>query len=665
MSLVAASTGVRLQLANFKRRSEGGAVRPFVFLLGFGLCLCCSGCGGGPRGEMPAAMVVPESQMAEHRPAEVLVDGYVGAESCRECHERNYESWHASYHRTMTQLPSESAIRADFSGRPVTIEGRTYVFERRGEQYWVTMPDPDAPLNPNAPDATRIERPIALVTGSHCLQMYWYPTGHSRTLGLVPVHYFIEEQKWLPTSATLLRPKTEMSSDTGRWNGRCIQCHATHGRTRPRADGGMDSEVAEFGISCEACHGAGESHVASQRRRTAQGGAGAEAGLAGGAGGERTDAVVNPARLSAKAASQICGLCHSYTIPLSDERERREMEAGFDFRPGGDLEKSLGLVRRDSRTEQHVARFKLNLEEYLAQRFWPDGMSRVAGREYNALAESACHLRGEMSCLSCHSMHRTAEDPRTLDEWADKQLKPGMDGDAACVQCHEASRYAIDSHTHHAAESDGSRCYNCHLPYTTYGLLRAMRGHQIEIPSVATTKQTGRPNACNLCHLDQTLAWSAERLRDWYGQSAPELMDIERTRAAGVMWGLAGDAGQRALAAWHMGWAPARSASKSDWMTPMLTELMQDDYEAVRTIAWKSMRSLPEALQVEYDVVGPANGRAAIVRDLRRAWESAKGARAATGARPEVLLDEGGGLDRLGFEELFRRRDRRPVVLLE
>ena len=34
----------------------------------------------------------------------------------------------------------------------------------------------------------------------------------------------------------------------------------------------------------------------------------------------------------------------------------------------------------------------------------------------------------------------------------------------------------------------------------------------IESPDVATTLKTGRPNACNLCHLDKTLDWTAEHL---------------------------------------------------------------------------------------------------------------------------------------------------------
>src|SRR5207237_5112000 len=139
--------------------------------------------------------------------------------------------------------------------------------------------------------------------------------------------------------------------------------------------------------------------------------------------------------------------------------------------------------------------------------------------------------RGKLSCLSCHTMHQPAGDPRKRSEWAAGQVKHGMDGNAACTQCHEQLKgsEALTRHTHHAAESSGSNCYNCHMPHTTYGLLKAARSHQISSPNVAASLQTGRPNACNQCHQDKTLAWAADNLAGWYKQPKPKLpADEER-----------------------------------------------------------------------------------------------------------------------------------------
>ena len=38
--------------------------------------------------------------------------GYVTSAACRSCHPREYESWHRSYHRTMTQVVSPATVLA-------------------------------------------------------------------------------------------------------------------------------------------------------------------------------------------------------------------------------------------------------------------------------------------------------------------------------------------------------------------------------------------------------------------------------------------------------------------------------------------------------------------------------------------------------------------------
>ena len=110
-----------------------------------------------------------------------------------------------------------------------------------------------------------------------------------------------------------------------------------------------------------------------------------------------------------------------------------------------------------------------------------------------------------------------------------------MDGNDACLQCHAPLGARLAAHTKHRADSAGSSCYNCHMPYTTYGLLKTIRSHQISSPSVKVAVDTGRPNACNLCHLDTTLAWTAAYLERWYGTPQPQLGDDEQSVAASLL----------------------------------------------------------------------------------------------------------------------------------
>ena len=48
-------------------------------------------------------------------------------------------------------------------------------------------------------------------------------------------------------------------------------------------------------------------------------------------------------------------------------------------------------------------------------------------------------------------------------------------------------------YTFHKAASSGSRCYNCHMPYTSYALLGAARAHRVDSPVVLGQGTTDRP----------------------------------------------------------------------------------------------------------------------------------------------------------------------------
>jgi hypothetical protein len=292
----------------------------------------------------------------------------------------------------------------------------------------------------------------------------------------------------------------------------------------------------------------------------------------------------------------------------------------------------------------------------------------VSGREYNGLIESPCFKNATdpattMSCFSCHTMHKTPDDRRTVAEWADTyQMSAGMNGNKACQQCHTAITANITAHTNHRADSTGSSCYNCHMPYTSYGLLRALRSHEISSPTVAASVQTGRPNACNLCHLDKTLGWTADYLEKWYETPRVVLNEQERTIAASLLWLLRGDAGQRALVAWSMGWPPAQQASGTRWTAPYLSVLMDDPYDAVRFMSYRSLRSLPGLGGVMYDFVSPPRERSAAIASVLNIWKR-DGVDRTTNR--ELLFDSEGALQADIITRLLLQRNNRPVSLRE
>jgi hypothetical protein len=590
------------------------------------------------------------AQIPEGRPIEVRVDGYTSSQACRACHPDQYASWHDSYHRTMTQAASPESVLAPFDGRVVEM-GHRYRLERRGDEFFAVSDDPGW-QQAEVPEP-RDERKIVLVSGFHHHQIYWYESGHGRQLGRLPFFYRIEEQRFAPFQAVFLAKDLPLEfSGDAIWNSACIRCHATSPRPGFGDFTAMDTKVAEFGISCESCHGPGEEHVRRNRdplRRYLMH-----------FGDEGDDSIVNPRRLSGPRATSVCGFCHSAHVFRDVETAREFSERGPAFRPGDDLEEFWHVVRADEPPTPIVEANLARDPNWLDDRFWPDGMVNVVGREYNAVRASPCFRGGEFSCLSCHDMHPPADDPRPRKEWAADQLAVGMEGNEACLGCHAELRQGLEAHTHHAPESAGSGCYDCHMPHTSWGLLKAARSHQIDSPNAATALSTGRINACNLCHMDQTLAWTAEKLEAWYGMPAPELTDpAQREVAEGLLHALRGDAAERAIAAWNMRREPVHEVAGSEWMLPVLAQLLLDPYEAVRHAASGSIRALPGFADHEFDYLAPETVRRAVAEQLLARWRAQP--RPAHRDPARLLLDDAGALDEARFAKLLSERDDRRV----
>lgn len=597
----------------------------------------------------------PTAALKEFLPAKVENERFVTSDTCRPCHPSEYASWRRTFHRTMTQPATGRSVLAPFDEVRLEHRERTYHLERKGDEFWIDMIDPTWELSQTVSDAgtqpltsaPRMKQRVVMTTGSHHLQAYWVTAPHGNGMLLqIPWVYNIADRRWIPAADSFLKPPPQGPVEIEVWNTTCIDCHSVGGQPRMQSEKGtMFSQSAELGIACESCHGPAEEHVRLQRaplRRYRHYWT-----------GEKDSTIMQPERLSSRQASQICGQCHSVFGPLEP---KKWMQYGKTYRAGGDLESTLRIVRYTEPPHEPWLRAWLEQNaDALSGRFWADGTVRVAGREYNGLIESACYLRGNISCLSCHSMHRS--DPND-------QLKSGMEGNEACLPCHESYRSRLNAHTHHAPESSGSLCYNCHMPYTTYGLFVAMRSHRIDNPSVEASVATGRPNACNLCHLDRPLAWAAEYLSKWYQDPGIRMSDDEREIAAGVQWVLRGDAAQRIVTAWSMGWKSAQQISGHEWMAPFLAHLLEDPYSAVRYVAYRSLRTLPHHGDLQYDFIGSREQQARVKKQALDSWNRSRPNQSKMGGS-RVLLDSQGALFQETVDRLIQLRDNRPIRIIE
>jgi hypothetical protein len=597
-----------------------------------------------------AGLARGQEQYPPPRPVAIVDEGYVGSSSCRSCHRDNHASWQASYHRSMTQVASASAILAPFEGVTPALEGTAWRLERDSGEFFVT------PLQATGGEGLAERSRVVLTTGSHHYQIYWL---EDRGSGMeqLPLIWHRDEGEWVPRKSMFVTPPSPYSGEeTGRWQRTCIQCHATNGTQEHPEQGG--ARVAEFGISCESCHGPGEAHVTfhgdEERSDTLEPGA-------------ADPTIVNPKRLSHQRSAEICGQCHGIH-PLPKEERKFWQHQGFGYRPGQVLSESRHLLRGTYEKNGKVMQaFLRRHPDTLQDHFWSDGEVRLAGREYNGLIESPCFQRGELSCISCHDLHRSRQDPRNTTAWADDQLAPGMDGPKACLQCHEDYRDPVrwSTHTHHASDSTGSNCLNCHMPYTSYGLTKAIRSHTVTTPSVANALKAEKPLACNLCHLDRSLGWSADHLAQWYDHERPELnTDLEEV-AASVLWALRGNAGLRALSAWTLGWPAARQISGTGWMPYLFSTLLMDPYDAVRWTASQSHRRDPGFASFRLDFTQHIEEQRNRVREEVLSEWLRTGLDAQDDQRRAVLVRPDGTLDEERFRRIYAQRDRTPISLQE
>lgn len=535
----------------------------------------------------------PKTPVDPARPR-YLAGEWSSAAACRSCHPEEHASWHRSYHRTMTQDAAPENVVAPLNGLPMQLDGRDYRLKKRGDTLWATLVDPDAVADAAlqgrlVQDAPDVERRVVLTTGSHHEQAYWVAGKRPGDLRLFPWIWLIADQRWIPRRDAFLQPPESIPNPM-RWNSNCIACHAVAGKPGHDADRDIfATRVVDLGIACEACHGPGAKHIRHHQDPIAR--------YSQRSSHKADPTIVNPRRLSAEPSASICGQCHAYAYPKNEDEWWSE---GYSttYRAGQGLEKSRTIVTSKNLEQTDTPGIHA-AEESL---FWADGTIRVGGREYNALIESPCYQKGsgdrQMSCLSCHSMH--AGKP-------DDQLDPQREGDHACTQCHEGKDNP--AHTHHSVSSTGSSCLDCHMPFTTYALFKTIRSHRIDSPSIRGTLRAGRPNACNLCHLDKSLAWTGEKLEQWYGQAHVDVDENHASGAASVIDALRGDAAVRVVVAAALGRPEALAISGRDWEAAVLAELLVDPYSAIRYVAAKSLRGMPAYSAIEYDFLASSNER--------------------------------------------------------
>jgi hypothetical protein len=252
----------------------------------------------------------------------------------------------------------------------------------------------------NAPDTTVRSERMDIVTGSGRRgQSYLYWSSDDRLYQL-PISYW-----------TMLGWANSPAYPDGRANfdrpipPRCLECHVTGIQSIAGSDlqNHYRRSGVMLGVTCETCHASGKEHV--ERQRSAL-----RAVL--------PRAIVNPARLPRARRVDACALCHGGAVALTT--------TPFAFVPGQRLEKEI------------------NLDLYARP---STGQVDVHGDQVGLLERSKCFRSSQMTCGTCHDVHREQRDTVALSK--------------NCLTCHTTQSCGLFPREGRALEG---KCVNCHMP---------------------------------------------------------------------------------------------------------------------------------------------------------------------------------------------------------
>jgi predicted CXXCH cytochrome family protein len=366
-----------------------------------------------------------------------------------------------SRHSKMVQPATKSAVQGDFTRGILLLHGAGYKVREAAGVFYIT----ESTLTGN-PQEHRVDYTL----GNRRIQHYLTTLASGRVIVLAP-SWDIQRKQWFHNT-DIADPDETDEALVQIWNKNCYSCHVSQQQKNFNAETNeYKSSWLDFGTNCERCHGPASAHVAHY-------------GAPKPPKAPAEDIVVQT-RLDAARNTMVCAQCHSF----------RDIYVN-GFAAGDDYYDHFLPILESSQPEDRDPAY------------WPDGRTRRFSNDAFGLWQSECYLKGQAACTDCHVT------PHTVEIEKNPQLRP--DSNALCSRCHEAIARNVAAHSHHAENSKGSSCVECHMPRTVYSIKAEIRDHSLSIPVPENTLNHGIPNACNLCHHDRDPKWAISKMDQWW-----------------------------------------------------------------------------------------------------------------------------------------------------
>jgi predicted CXXCH cytochrome family protein len=514
---------------------------------------------------------------------------YIGSKECKDCHEERYKSWKKTYHKTMTQEANNSTVVGNFDGSQQTYWGITISPIEIDNRYYFVYSNPETKEKIYTLEIKR-------TVGSRRYQQYLAQTDNTQgNYYRLELLWHIEDKRWIHLNGAFLgSDQQSFDNHTTIWNQNCIFCHNTGiqpnmtnydeiiqstkqgKRLNLKVDSLFESQVTDLGIACEACHANGEKHIKLNQNPLRK--------YYLHYTNNDDISIINPSKLSAKKSMDVCGQCHGQRTPKTFELAKQWMHQGPSYRPGDNLLDHVNPVWKNSMLNTKSS-------DIFKQRFWKDSTPRLTAYEYQGILQSQCHIQGELTCNDCHSMHEG--NPKGM-------IKEDKLTNQACFKCHADYENNLSQHTAHNINSEGSLCYNCHMPKITYGIMTLHRSHKIESPNPVQEFSHDKPNACVACHIDKSSDWIMKKSLTIWPQLTEEKQITTKKTIQSLLSLHSGDPVERAVAAVNISYqGNLHNSQEKIFFIPHLLYSMGENYPAIRRFSYKSLMSIIKQLSYE------------------------------------------------------------------
>lgn len=380
---------------------------------------------------------------------------FTGSSNCRECHEKFYELWAPSHHGLAMQ--PYALARTNLLAMNAAI--------RVGSNTYQAIVEAGVVVERGGGGERRYRMQEAM--GGKNVFYFLTPLDRGR-LQVLPLAYDLRRREWYDVAGSALRHFGMQPDDPLYWtesqytfNTACFNCHVSQLTNNYQLESDTyQTAWAEPGINCETCHGPASEHVRTARQTPK---------------GQplKTLNLVSLKPFSPDQMNSQCGACHAKIVPLASS-----------FAPGDRFFDHFGLAALEQSD------------------FYPDGRDLGENFTFTSWRLSPCAQAGKLDCIACHTS-------------SGRYRFKGGEPNGACLPCHEEKARNVAAHSHHQAGSEGARCVACHMPTTEFArMLRT--DHSMRPPMPAATLAFGSPNACNLCHTNQSPAWADQLVRDWH-----------------------------------------------------------------------------------------------------------------------------------------------------